>query len=86
MMKKFWQKFSGFFAVALVAAMALPTLAFAETDPVLDAALGTVQTSITDTVAGIGPKIALAAAAGIGLGAISLGIRFLWRTFKGAAK
>ena len=52
----------------------------------LTTALGTVMTSITAVATGVGPKIALAAGAGIGLGAIGLGMRFLWRTFRGFAK
>lgn len=49
-------------------------------------ALTSVMTQVTLVVTEVGPKIALAAVAGIGLGSIGLGIRFLWRTFRGFAK
>lgn len=52
----------------------------------LSLALTSVMTIITATAGDIAPKIALAAGAGIGLGAVGLGIRFLWKTFRGTAK
>lgn len=48
--------------------------------------LTSVMATITGAATDIGPKVVLAAAAGIGLSAIGLGMRFLWKTFRGMAK
>lgn len=69
---------------AVSASLAFP--AFASANETLDAALTSVQTEIASTATAIGPKIAIAAVAGIGLGAVGMGIRFLWKTFRGLAR
>lgn len=52
----------------------------------LTTALTSVMAVVTATAGDIAPKVALAAGAGIGLGALGLGMRFLWKTFRGFAK
>ncbi len=55
-------------------------------ETVLATSLTTVMTQITAVAGDIAPKVALAAGAGIGLGAVGFGIRYVWRMFKGLSK
>lgn len=53
---------------------------------VLTGALDSVQSAIVAYAGALGPKIGLAAIAGIGLGVVGFGIRYIWKLFKGSAK
>ena len=48
--------------------------------------LATVITQVTAVAGDIAPKVGLAAGAGIGLGALGFGIRYIWKMFRGLAK